>query len=82
MGRNLRSPRHEAIRRLLIERRVRSGLTQDQVAARLKVSQQFISSLEKGARISAVTLLELAEAIGFDPAAFVRAVERSITKEP
>lgn len=73
MSRELRSPRHEELRKLLIERRMRAGLKQEDVATRIGRSQQFVSKVEKGQhRVTVVDLLEFAEAIGFDPAAAVR----------
>jgi transcriptional regulator with XRE-family HTH domain len=71
--RQLGSPQHEELRRLLIERRRRAELTQQQVADRVGRPQRFISRIERGMhRVTVVELLELAEAIGFDASAVVR----------
>ena len=68
MPNTLRSARHEALVALLVEKRKRAGLTQAEVAAKLGRYQQFIATVESGQRrIDVVELLELAEAIGFDP---------------
>jgi transcriptional regulator with XRE-family HTH domain len=62
------SPRHEALRAFLVEKRKKAGLTQAQAAARLRRYQSFVANLESGERrIDAVELVELAEAIGFKP---------------
>jgi transcriptional regulator with XRE-family HTH domain len=76
--RQLGSPQHEELRRLLIERRQRAKLTQRQVAAKLGRPQRFISRVETGVhRVTVVELLELAEAMGFDPMAALRRVAKA-----
>jgi HTH-type transcriptional regulator/antitoxin HipB len=68
MSQTLRSPRHEALRGLIVEKRKKAGLTQAEVAKRLKRYQSFIATVESGQRrIDVVEFLDLAEAIGFDP---------------
>lgn len=68
MSRTLGSPRHEALRAFLVERRKKAGLTQTDVAEKLGRHQSFIATVESGQRrIDVVELLDLAVAIGFDP---------------
>lgn len=68
MSRSLQSPRHEALRALLVEKRKRASLTQAEVAKRLGRYQSFVATVESGQRrIDVVELLDFAEAIGFDP---------------
>lgn len=68
MSRTLQSPRHEALRCFLIEKRKKAGLTQTEVAKKLKRYQSFVATVETGQRkIDVVELLAFAEAIGFDP---------------
>jgi transcriptional regulator with XRE-family HTH domain len=68
MPSTLRSPRHEALRAFLVERRKKAGLTQAQVAARLGEHQSFVARVEAGERrVDVVELLDFAEAIGFNP---------------
>jgi len=75
--RQLGSPQHEELRRLLKERRQRAGLTQKEVAARLGRPQRFIPQIETGShRVTVVELLELAEAIGFDARAAVARLKK------
>jgi transcriptional regulator with XRE-family HTH domain len=70
--RQIDSPQHEELRRLLIERRQRAGLTQRQVAERLGRPQRFVSRVETGVhRVTVVELLEFAQALEFDPRAAV-----------
>ena len=69
MSRVLQSRRHEALRAFIVEKRKAAGLTQAEVGARLGRHQPFVSAVEAGQRrLSAVELMDLAEAIGFDPA--------------
>jgi len=73
MARTLGRPRHEALRDFIIEQRVEAGLTQHELSARLDRPQSFIASIETGQRrVDVVELLDLAEAIGFDPHDAVR----------
>jgi len=60
------------LRRILRDRRQRAGLTQAELAERVDRPQRYISRVERGVhRVTVVELLELAEAIGFDPASLV-----------
>ncbi|UTW51905.1 helix-turn-helix transcriptional regulator [bacterium SCSIO 12827] len=68
MSRTLASPLHSALIEFLIAKRKKAGLTQADVAARLKRYQSFVPTVEQGQRrIDVVDLIEFAEAIGFDP---------------
>jgi transcriptional regulator with XRE-family HTH domain len=68
MSRTLHSPRHEALRALLVEKRKKAQLTQAEVAARLGRYQSFVATVESGQRrIDVVEFLDFAHAIGFDP---------------
>jgi DNA-binding XRE family transcriptional regulator len=74
----LGSPRHEELRRLLIERRQKAGLTQQQVADRLGWGQKTVSKIERGSkRVTAVELVELAEALGFSAMAAIRRIAKA-----
>lgn len=73
MSRTLRSPRHEALRALLVEKRKKASLTQADVAAKLGRYQSFIATVESGQRrVDVVEFLALADAIGFDPRDAIR----------
>ena len=77
--RQIDSPRHEELRKLLIERRQRAGLKQSEVAKLLGRTQGFISRVENGShRVTAVELTEFGEVLGFDP----RAAIARIMKKP
>ena len=76
MSRTLQSPRHEALRAFLVEKRKKARLTQATVAGRLGRHQSFVATVEAGQRrIDVVELLALAEAIGFDPKEAVRRLQ-------
>ena len=77
MSRTLRSPRQEALRALLVERRKSAGLTQAQVAERLGRYQSFISEVENGQRrLDVVEFLDFADAIGFEAGSAIRRLAR------
>ena len=44
------SPRHEALRQLLIDRRLRSRMTQTDVARKLGMPQSYVSATDRGSR--------------------------------
>ena len=73
MPKTLRSPRHEALIALLVKERKKAGLTQADVAKRLRRYQSFVATVEGGQRrIDVVEFLDFADAIGFDPRDAIR----------
>jgi len=53
---------------LLVEKRKKAGLTQADVAKKLRRYQSFVATVESGQRrIDVVEFLDFADAIGFDP---------------
>src|ERR1700722_13160159 len=65
--RTLDSPRHEALRAFLVERRDKAGLSQTDLAKRLRRSQSYVSYVETGQKlVDVVEMMEWADAIGFD----------------
>jgi transcriptional regulator with XRE-family HTH domain len=68
MARSLASARHQALRAFLAAKRKVAGLRQVDVAKRLERKSRYVSDVETGRKtVSAVELLDWAEAIGFDP---------------
>ena len=60
-----RSPLHEKLKHVLVERRLSAKLTQVQLAERLGRPQSFVSKIESGERrLDVIELLEVAAAIG------------------
>ena len=77
MSRTLGSSRHRALVDYVIAQRKKAGLTQVQVAKKLRRYQSYVTLLETGQRrIDVVEFLDLAEAIGFDAPAALRALAR------
>jgi len=77
MSKTIRSARHEAVRRLLVDERKRAGLTQAAVAASLRRYQSFVATVESGQRrVDVVEFLAFAEAIGFDPKKAIKHILR------
>jgi transcriptional regulator with XRE-family HTH domain len=75
MSKELRSPRHEALRKLLKLERQKAELSQEDLAARLGWKQRTISDIETGAkRVTALELLAIGQALGFDPGAALRRI--------
>ena len=73
MARAFSSPHHEALRLFLIEKRKKAGLTQTDLAKRLKRRQDYVSDIETGQKVvTVVELMEWAAALGFDPHEAIR----------
>ena len=76
VARTIRSEGHEALRHALIGARKAAGLTQAQLAVRLRCHQSFVARIETGQRrVDAVELVVLARAIGLPAAELLAAVE-------
>lgn len=77
MSSEISSPRHEALRRFLKQRRQAAELTQAQLAEKLGKTQSFVSDVELGERrVSVVEFLDFAEALGFDPRSAIQRLYR------
>jgi DNA-binding XRE family transcriptional regulator len=76
--RQLGTPRHDALRLLLIERRLKARLSQEELGRRVGRNQRYISRIETGQhRVTVIDLIEIAEAVGFDPMAAVRRIVKA-----
>ena len=74
----MRSPGHLALIAALKQARANAGLTQSQLAERLKRPQSFIAKYENGERrIEVVELVQIANAIGCDPCEVIMAVSNA-----
>jgi transcriptional regulator with XRE-family HTH domain len=77
MRKSLGSARHKALVGLLIRKREAAGMTQADLAERLGEYQSFVARLESGQRrIDVVEFLELADAIGLDPAKTISTLKK------
>lgn len=82
MARTIRSPGHEALCQALIDARKTAGLTQADLAARLRCHQSFVARVESGQRrIDVVELVVLVRALGGDAEAVLRLVERETPED-
>lgn len=82
MSRSIHSNHYQQLCRMLIEERRERGLTQIEVAQRLRRPQSYVSKYESGERkISVIDLIEIASAIGFDAGKFVRQLNTQIRKQ-
>ena len=78
LTRSIYTVRYDLLRDMLLDARKRAGLSQAEVAARLKRPQSFVSKYEHGdRRLDVVELIDVAEALGVDPSAIVRKVAKS-----
>lgn len=67
MAKTIRSKGQEALCRALVDARIRAGLSQQELAAKLKRHQSFVARLESGERrIDVVEFTVLARIIGFE----------------
>jgi len=77
MPRSRRSPRRARLQEILIEKRNAAGLTQVALAKLLRRPQSFVSKYETGERrLDVIELIEVAEALGADPAAIIRTLRK------
>lgn len=62
------SARHEKMRALLKEYRLRAGLTQQDLCTLLKRERTFVSTVERGIRmLDVLEFIDYAQALGIDP---------------
>jgi len=63
--------KYDQFRQLLIQARKAAGMTQLELAAKLSRPQSFVSKFERGERrLDVIEFLDIARALGFDPAHF------------
>ena len=68
LRKTLRSKGHRALIDILVESREQAGLTQRDLAARLKRPHSFIGRIEAGERrIDVIEFIEIARVMGLDP---------------
>ena len=78
MAKTIRSSGHETLRDALIAARRNAGLTQAELAGRLKCHQSFVARVESGERrIDVVELIVLARAMEADAAGLLAAAEEA-----
>lgn len=66
---------------LLVEARKQAGVTQEQLATRLRRPQSFVSKVERGERrLDVIEFLRICRAVNGDPYAMLRRVEKRSAK--
>ncbi|QQQ02211.1 helix-turn-helix domain-containing protein [Lysobacter enzymogenes] len=71
-------PEYLRLRQLLVEARERAGLTQAQVAEKLKRAQSFVSKYELGERrLDVIDFLQVCACLSIDPGEVLRQVTNS-----
>ncbi|MGA2094108.1 MAG: helix-turn-helix transcriptional regulator [Sedimentisphaerales bacterium] len=76
MTRSVFSERYRALRCILVQTREKKGLTQAEVAAKLRRPQSFVSKYESGERrLDVVEFLEVAAALGTNGESILRELE-------
>lgn len=76
MAKTIRSSGHEALRDALIAARKSAGLTQAELAVRLRCHQSFVARVESGERrIDVIELIVLARALRADASILLTAAE-------
>ncbi len=81
MEKSIYSREYQVMLRLLREARIESGLTQVELAKRLKLTQSLLSKIERGdRRLDLAELRSFCRAIGIGLIEFVGRVEREMTK--
>jgi transcriptional regulator with XRE-family HTH domain len=80
ISKTLNSAEHKAFCALLIQTREKAGLTQQQVARKLRKPQSFVAKYEGGERrIDVLEFMTIARAIGVDAVTLFRALIQKIS---
>lgn len=75
MPKSTRTKAYDRFRLLLVAERMGAGLSQAEVAGRLRKPQSFVSKFERGERrLDVIEFREVARAIGIEPLRFLRKV--------
>ncbi len=75
MEKSIYSGKAKELRRLLVEARKKSGLTQTELSKRLKKVQSFVSHYENGLRrIDVIEYIEICRILDADPVRILRKI--------
>lgn len=68
LRKTLRSRGHETLIKVLVEARGKAGMTQRDLAARIKRPHSFVGRMEAGERrVDVIEFIEIAQILGADP---------------
>jgi transcriptional regulator with XRE-family HTH domain len=77
ISKTLNSAKHSEFCALMVEAREKAGLTQHQLARRLRKPQSFVAKYEGGERrVDVIEFIWIAQAIGADAASLLRTLVR------
>jgi transcriptional regulator with XRE-family HTH domain len=83
MEKSIHTREYGVLLRLLREARERSGITQVELAAKLRQSQSFVSKIELGdSRLDVIQLRTILAAIGVRLSDFIETLEKEIERRP
>ena len=83
MTRSLFSPRHRRLCQLLRQARNDAGLTQTQLARKLRRPQSFVAKYEREERrLDVVEFLDVSSAMGADPFKILQVIAKGATELP
>jgi transcriptional regulator with XRE-family HTH domain len=75
---SISNKRHAALASAILTERHRSGLTQAEVAKRLRKVQSTIAQIESGQRrVDVVEFLQIADVLGFDPIEIISEIRKT-----
>lgn len=78
MARSVFTKKYDQFRQSLIQARKAAGMTQAALAQKLSRPQSFVSKFERGERrLDVIEFLDIARAVGFDPASFLKEISKS-----
>jgi transcriptional regulator with XRE-family HTH domain len=73
------SPRHQALGAAVRALRLERGLTQDQLAERAKMSENYVGDTERGERnVSVRVLWQFADGLGIEVSTLMRETEQQL----
>jgi transcriptional regulator with XRE-family HTH domain len=77
MPKSLFTKRYTIFREHLQQARIDAGLSQEELAKKMGWDQTFVSKIERGVRrVDVVELIGICDALGLDPAEFVKDLHR------
>jgi transcriptional regulator with XRE-family HTH domain len=81
MRKSVHSTRYRRLLQLIVDARLEAGLTQTEVAARLRRPQSYVAKVEGSERrLDVLEFVDMAAAIGADPAGLIQALQKAPKK--
>lgn len=66
---------------LIRQARLKAGITQEELAEKVRLTREYISLLERGKRMPTIAVfIRLARAVGISPADLIQQVEKSMAR--